>query len=153
MGRFLKNTFLGERKERIPHDWLNTIANFWNGLTVINGTLQRSADGRRTTIVCGGAAAEEGTIAPIIELGGTTEGTETAMGGTAGTWALGDTNGDGDLLACKLHALCRVVYNEAGDHKVYGYYREMLYDTTGKLNSISAETRIEIDAPISHGSL
>jgi hypothetical protein len=46
-----------------------------------------------------------------------------------------------------------VVYNEAGDHKVYGYYREMLYDTTGKLNSISAETRIEIDAPISHGSL
>jgi len=151
MARFLKNTFRGDAKERIPHDWLNTIANFWNGLTVIGGTLQRSADGRHTTITCAGSS-DAGTIAPLITLGTNTEGTEAADGGTAGTWTLGDVDAGTNALACNLFALCRVVFNDQGDQKLYGYYRQMLFDTTGKLASISEETRIEIDAPVSHGS-
>jgi hypothetical protein len=48
--RYLKNTFRGAPGERIPHDLLNTLANFWNDLTVIGGKLRRRSDGRNTTI-------------------------------------------------------------------------------------------------------
>jgi hypothetical protein len=46
----LKNDFKGQTGERIPHDWLNTIANFWNDLQVVGGSLTRRSDGRFTTI-------------------------------------------------------------------------------------------------------
>jgi hypothetical protein len=49
----LKNNFRGMPGERIPHQWLNTIANFWNQLTVDGGGLSRCSDGRYTTITCG----------------------------------------------------------------------------------------------------
>jgi hypothetical protein len=48
--RYLKNNFTGARGERIPHDWLNTIANFWNDLAVVGGALLRRSDGRDTVI-------------------------------------------------------------------------------------------------------
>ena len=150
MARFLKNTFLGERKERIPHDWLNTIANFWNGLTVINGTLQRSADGRRTTIVCGGAA-EVGTIAPIIELGTNAEGSGTA---DAGTWTQGDCDGTTtNLLAAKVWLSSKPFYDPSGDHKLYAFVRPVIINTLGILHHVGAETKVEIEDPISHATL
>jgi hypothetical protein len=58
--RYLKNNFRGRAGERIPHDFLNTLANFWNDLTVVGGTLNRRSDGRKTTIeidATGGATA------------------------------------------------------------------------------------------------
>jgi hypothetical protein len=48
--RYLKNNFQGKKGERIPHDLLNTLANFWNDLTVMGGTLRRRSDGRNTVI-------------------------------------------------------------------------------------------------------
>jgi hypothetical protein len=48
--RYLKNNFEGRKGERIPHDLLNTLANFWNDLTVLGGALRRRSDGRHTTI-------------------------------------------------------------------------------------------------------
>jgi hypothetical protein len=53
----LKNNFTGDRGERIPHDWLNTLANFWNDLAVIGGNLSKRADGRFTTITVAEASA------------------------------------------------------------------------------------------------
>jgi hypothetical protein len=55
----LKNNFKGEGGERIPHDWLNTIANFWNDLKVVDGTLIKRQDGRFTTIKVSGNGTTE----------------------------------------------------------------------------------------------
>lgn len=40
----------------------------------------------------------------------------------------------------------RTAYNDAGDEKLYAYYRIFTY-TDGKLTNLSGETRVEIDAP------
>jgi hypothetical protein len=48
--RYLKNNFQGKRGERIPSDLINTLANFWNDLTVLGGSLRRRSDGRNTVI-------------------------------------------------------------------------------------------------------
>ena len=54
----LKNDFQGGMGERIPHEWLNVIANFWNDFAVVGGLLQRRSDGRFTTISIDGASQE-----------------------------------------------------------------------------------------------
>ncbi len=41
----------------------------------------------------------------------------------------------------------RTVYNDAGDEILYGYLRDFHFDGEGKLESISAETRIIIETP------
>lgn len=41
----------------------------------------------------------------------------------------------------------RTAYNESGDETLYAYYRNFTYDSRGLLVSISAETRVTIDAP------
>lgn len=41
----------------------------------------------------------------------------------------------------------RTAYFHAGDKKLYGYFRKLSFDTDGRLYAISAETRVEIDAP------
>jgi hypothetical protein len=54
---WLKNDF--KPGSKIPHEWLNTIANFWNGLAVSESDttgIQRQSDGRNTTILAGSAA-------------------------------------------------------------------------------------------------
>jgi hypothetical protein len=155
MARMLKNTFRGDHKERMPHDWLNTIANFWNGLSVENGTLQKSPDGRHTTIICYGTSSEGttavGTIAPLLTLGTNTEGSSTA---DTGTWTRGDLSGTTqDLLACKTWFTSRPFYDPAGDHKLYAFMRPVIVDTLGAVQHIGAETKVEIEDPISHGSL
>jgi len=42
----------------------------------------------------------------------------------------------------------RVGYFDAGDEKLYGYVRTIKFDQWGRLASISAETRYEIDVPV-----
>lgn len=41
----------------------------------------------------------------------------------------------------------RTAYVHDGDEKLYAYYRTFTYDSSGKLATISAETRVEVDAP------
>lgn len=43
--------------------------------------------------------------------------------------------------------LTRLAYNDAGDEKLYAYYRTETYDRFGRLTKVSAETRVEIDEP------
>jgi hypothetical protein len=46
----LKNNFQGRPGERIPHNWLNVIANFYNDFSVSGAVLTRRSDGRFTNI-------------------------------------------------------------------------------------------------------
>lgn len=60
----LKNNF--RPGDKIPHDFLNTLANFWNELQVVsadNVTLRRQSDGHHTTIGIGGPDVTETTDA------------------------------------------------------------------------------------------
>ena len=42
----------------------------------------------------------------------------------------------------------RVVYKDDGDEKLYGYTRDLTFDTGGRLLKVSAEVRYEIDEPV-----
>ena len=71
----------------------------------------------------------------------TFEGSETAQ---CDNWARDDqAPNDGVTIP----VTTRVVYNEAGDEKLYGFYRTLTFDSAGQLKNISAETRYEIDVP------
>lgn len=74
------------------------------------------------------------------------EGTTTA---NADTWdrsivTSGANYGD---VAMNMQVITRVVYDHAGDEKLYGFYRTLRFAADGKLASVTAETRYEIDAP------
>lgn len=61
MARWLKNDF--KPGSKVPHDWLNTIANFWNGLTITESNIvgiKRQSDGRFTEILIGTGNDTEG---------------------------------------------------------------------------------------------
>lgn len=72
-------------------------------------------------------------------LGGSTEGSETAA---SDTWTRA-TSGT----PLEEWYISRVGYWHAGDGKLYAFYRKRTYDSCGLLISVSAETRVEIDAP------
>ena len=72
----------------------------------------------------------------------TFEGNETAQ---TDTWNVSD-QGEND--GVKVYLTTRLVYNESGDEVIYGFYREFKYDSSGRLLSISAETRYTIDTPV-----
>lgn len=76
-------------------------------------------------------------------MGPTPEGSESAsVSPSASASASADTT-DGK----QLNVITRVVYNEAGDEILYGYYRTLLFDSVGLLVSVSDETRYTIDTP------
>lgn len=95
---FLKNDFRPGDKN-IPHTWLNTIADFWNGLSVVGGGLRKRSDGKFTTIYCGGAGGEssfraafvvtnaEGTIGTMLPGKFFVEGVAVAIAGLPSTIA------------------------------------------------------------------
>jgi hypothetical protein len=91
--------------------------------------------------VSGGAAEDPDT--EIDTLGGDTEGSETA---SSDTWDVENEAAHG----LALWQVCRVVYSETGDKKIYAYVRLMTFDKTGRLYSVSGETRIEVDAAVAH---
>jgi len=68
------------------------------------------------------------------------EGTETAQ---VDTWDRDDQDEGEDGVAVKLTT--RIVYNDAGDEVLYGFYRTFTFDSIGGLATISAETRYAID--------
>jgi hypothetical protein len=80
-------------------------------------------------------------------IGTTSEGSETADGKS---WkrdevAAGDQYGDGPIT---VNLISRVVYNEAGDKKLYAYARSLKFDASGRLFEVSAETRYIVDTPV-----
>lgn len=87
----------------------------------------------------GGAGNAANPGAAVVTLGGNTEGSEAAA---SDTWTTGATNG---LAVWKV---CRVGYFHAGDKKLYAYVRLFTYDKNGQLYSVSAETRVEVDAAV-----
>ena len=42
--------------------------------------------------------------------------------------------------------VARVVYNNAGDKKLYAFLRKLSFDAVGFLRLVSAENRVEVDA-------
>lgn len=66
------------------------------------------------------------------------EGSESA---SSTTW-----DRDTDKTPLDLWVQTRTAYFHAGDKKLYGYFRKLSYDSTGRLYAVSAETRVEIDA-------
>lgn len=88
--------------------------------------------------VGGGGAEDPGTT--IETVGAATEGSETAE---TTSFTVGTNSKGLALWICS-----RVVYNESGDKKLYGYARKLTVDKNGKIYSIGAETRYEIDAAV-----
>jgi hypothetical protein len=84
------------------------------------------------------AGSPTGSATNPTTIGGYVEGSETA---STDTWLLSSG------YAVTLWVTTRAVYNEAGDGILYEYRRPVTFDTTGKLYSIGAETRIIVDTP------
>ena len=99
---------------------------------------QRRQGGSLDLLIDVGLAAAD---SPHVMLPASFE-TETAQ---SDTWDRAD-QGAYDGLTVRLQT--RTAYNESGDEKLYGYYRTFTFDADGALMSASAETRIEIDAPV-----
>ncbi len=76
--------------------------------------------------------------ASVTTLGAGSEGSETAA---SDTWTACGSTGLDDW------RVTRVVYNDAGDEKLYAMMRKYTYDKTGKLYLVSAETRVTVDIP------
>lgn len=94
-----------------------------------------------STPIGGGCAENPGTNVDTIPAAGAVEGGETAL---TDTWTSSPT---GNGLA--LWVVSRVVYNEAGDQKLYKYFRKLTFDKCGRLWSVSGETRVIVDTPVS----
>lgn len=75
----------------------------------------------------------------VDTVGAASEGSEAAEG-TTHTVSSGG--------AVELWAQSRSGYFHAGDEKLYAYMRKLTFDSKGHLVSISAETRVEVDAPV-----
>jgi len=60
------------------------------------------------------------------------------------SWVVGS---GGTSNGIKLIAFNRIAYSHGGDEILYGYYRTLAFNNCGQLSSISAETRVTIDAP------
>lgn len=82
----------------------------------------------------------QGTHASPAAMYATFEGSETAQ---TDSWDI-TSQGANDGTTAALTT--RIVYNHAGDKKVYGFYRVFTWDSVGLLCSWSAETRYEVDA-------
>jgi hypothetical protein len=79
-------------------------------------------------------------------IGASTEGSETA---SASTWNRASATSGTDYgdIPIELWVQTRTVYNEAGDEKLYAFVRKLTFDAGGRLASVSAETRVEVDIP------
>lgn len=71
------------------------------------------------------------------------EGTAAAKTGTSNQWTCDGTKG------VKFTVQTRTYYDHTASTPVlYGYYRTFTFDRNGRLYSVSAETRYEIDTPV-----
>ena len=88
------------------------------------------------SVVHGGTAS---TVENMLPASGSYE-TETAQ---ADTWDRTDQGTDDGV---DILWTTRIAYNHGGDKKLYAFRRTMTFDSAGMLITMSAETRVEIDA-------
>ena len=88
----------------------------------------------------GGGAASPVAPALVDTIGVNTEGTEVAY---TDEWAVETDRTKG----LDWYIMNRVGFFHDGDQKLYGYIRKATFDKAGRLTAVSAETRVEIDAP------
>jgi len=91
----------------------------------------------------GGADPPAADPAYYTTIGDATEGSEAAE---TTTWTYGDKDGSDNVKGLRFYAMTRAAYYHAGDKTVYGYVRLIKVDKNGKIYSVGAETRVEIDA-------
>ena len=63
----------------------------------------------------------------------------------AKTWDITSPPAATDGVTVRLQT--RTAYDDSSDEKLYGYYRDLTFDSVGKLVAVSAETRVTIDTP------
>lgn len=101
-------------------------------------------------------AVVNGAGPDILEFAADTTGAKLQIKAPASTVTIGATNEteaaegtaetDADTKTVNLVNCTRVAYNEAGDSKLYAYYRTLKF-VRGILMEITAETRVEVDVP------
>ncbi len=101
---------------------------------------REAATGTVWTLVRLGAGGADTDEMNLKEIGSTGE-TETA---DTDTWDITDVQGKEGV---KITRLYRMAYDDAGDQKLYAYYRDEVWPLHLAPISISAETRVEIDGP------
>lgn len=79
---------------------------------------------------------------PYDMLPATPEASESAQ---ADDWEQASPSAGSDGVTIKV--ITRIVYDDTSDEALYGYYRELLFDSAGLLVSIGAETRYTIETP------
>lgn len=90
-----------------------------------------------------GGGGEETPTRTYATVGRNTEGGATP---DAATWARGAVEGQG----LKLWTVARVVYDHAADTpRLLAMVRQVSFDCAGRAESVSAETAVEIDTPVS----
>lgn len=85
-------------------------------------------------------------IASPQTVGSSSEGSTTADTATWTRTATTSGTNYGDI-PLTLWVVGRVVYDHAGDEKLYAMVRSLTFTADGKLNAVSGETQVEIDAP------
>ena len=93
-------------------------------------------DGTDTWRVC---EAPHDPAAAIDTVGSAAEGNEAAESTTK---TFSGTNG------LAFYVQSRTAYYHGGDKKLYGYFRLLTFDGFGRLYSVGAETRVEVDATV-----
>ena len=94
-----------------------------------------------TTVSWEDAAAQNHSSPTDLTVSG--EGTAAAKTGTSNQWTCDGTTG------VKFTVQTRTFYDHTASTPVlYGYYRTFTFDRNGRLYSVSAETRYEIDTPV-----
>ena len=86
---------------------------------------------------------------PVSEVVGATDSPDTIGSNAEGSESASTSTWDRltDAVPVEVWIQTRTAYYHAGDEKLYGYFRKFTFDSRGILNAISAETRVEIDAP------
>ena len=95
-----------------------------------------------------GAGGEKDAPLPVdsIEIGPDDEGPSTAL---EDTWALGDLTPLDQPAKLELKVCSRIEYDHSAASPVlYGFFRILTFDLRGRIVSVSAETRYEIDTPV-----
>ena len=120
-----------------------------------NGTLKAQQasvlctepSGEMSEVGGGGGAGNPAAPEYYSTLGSATEGTDTA---DATTWTAGSTDANDHPLGLKVWMVSRVVYTASGDAILYYMARCLTFTSAGQLYSVSGETRVEVDTPVTH---
>ena len=131
---------------RLLRPWLESLRNTVAQCVQVVNSMRIPYSPRAVIGGTGGAAdpapADPGTY---ITIGSAAEGNEAAE---TTTWNAGSDGVGGDKKGCWFYAQSRSAYYHAGDKKVYGYTRKIKLDQFGRIYEIGAETRFEIDVPV-----